>query len=218
VEIWKDVVGYEGLYEVSNYGEIRSLYHFNGHKYQQRIKPYILSKSKTSTGYWKVELVKNGEKKSHKVHQLVGKAYINNPENKKEINHINFDTLDNNVMNLEWSTRKENMEHSSSNYRMGQIKNKYDEEKIVNEYKLGTPLATVLKNNNITRVALYRVLKKYSIKSHKQTTYANTSKENIATLIKNGYSNIQISNILNCPSNLIARRRYQIRKEKTYEF
>lgn len=100
MEQWKQVIGYEGLYEVSNYGNVRNAN--SGH---------VLSQSNTTTGYKKVELYKNG-RKSLKVHRLVAFAFINNVDGKPYINHKNGNKADNRVENLEWSTQKENVNHA----------------------------------------------------------------------------------------------------------
>lgn len=104
-EIWKPIGGYEGLYEVSNMGRIKSFYNS-----EER----ILKKSKTTTGYWKIELRKNKIRKSFKVHRLVAFAFIANPENKPYINHIDGNPLNNKVDNLEWCTQHENLVHAYS--------------------------------------------------------------------------------------------------------
>ena len=112
---WKPVNNYEGLYEVSETGEVKSLKKLmvnqpNGEGYWR--DEIILSKTKTTTGYWKVELYKNKKRKSKKVHRLVAKAFIPNPKNKPQINHIDGNPLNNNVENLEWCTSRENIIHS----------------------------------------------------------------------------------------------------------
>ena len=98
-EIWKDIIGYEGLYQVSNFGRIKSLR-------QNR----IMKSSPNEKGYLKIGLTKGKEYKTKKVHRLVAQAFIPNPENKLEINHINHIRNDNRVENLEWITRKDNMQ------------------------------------------------------------------------------------------------------------
>ena len=106
VEEWRDVGGYEGLYKISNRGRIKS--------YQGRYKkPKILKTTMTTTGYKKIELTKNKRKKSLKVHRLVAEAFLPNEENKPYVNHIDNNPLNNDVMNLEWCTQKENMVHSA---------------------------------------------------------------------------------------------------------
>ena len=112
-EEWRDVIDYEGLYQVSNLGNVRSLILWDGKKYRKREKPKLLLKSKTSTGYWKVGLSNCGVKKSHKVHRLVAKSFLLNDHNKPNINHIDNNPLNNNVNNLEWCTQSENMFHAS---------------------------------------------------------------------------------------------------------
>src|SRR5690625_5266754 len=101
-EVWKSVVGYEGLYEVSNRGEIRSKDRqvWNGNVYYEK-KGRILKKTKTTTGYWKVELYKNKKRKSKRVHRLVAKAFIPREKGKELINHLDGNPLNNKVNNLE---------------------------------------------------------------------------------------------------------------------
>lgn len=96
-EVWKNVVGYEGLYKVSNLGRIKSLYNYN------RNGSNIL-KPKIKRGYYTVGLRKNGIRKWYLVHRLVAQAFIQNHNNYPQINHKNENKLDNNVNNLEWCT------------------------------------------------------------------------------------------------------------------
>jgi hypothetical protein len=105
-EIWKDIIGYEGLYQVSNKGRIKS-FPKKGHK-----EDLILSLILTDKGYYRVGIRKDKNKIMFHVHRLVGAAFIPNPENKPEINHIDGNPLNNCVENLEWCTRSENSIHS----------------------------------------------------------------------------------------------------------
>jgi hypothetical protein len=105
-EIWKDIPNYEGFYQVSNLGNIKSL-HYN----QQNIEK-ILKQTKNSSGYYKVELYKNKKSKIFYVHRIVAMAFIPNPKNKSEVNHIDGNKLNNNVSNLEWNTISENQKHA----------------------------------------------------------------------------------------------------------
>ena len=103
-EIWKDVEGYEGLYEVSSYGRVKSL-NYNGCKGKVR----ILKQTFNDKGYLRVGLSKDGKTKTLKTHRLVAIAFIPNVENKPEIDHVNTMPTDNRVENLRWVTRIENM-------------------------------------------------------------------------------------------------------------
>lgn len=99
-EIWKDIAGYEGLYQVSNFGRIKSL--------RSKI---ILASLSSKSGYCYVGLAKNGMNKQKSVHRLVALAFIPNSENKPEVNHIDGNKHNNTVKNLEWVTKSENMKH-----------------------------------------------------------------------------------------------------------
>ena len=103
-EIWKDVKGYEGLYQVSNLGNIRNIK--KGRK--QKNRKLIINKF----GYISFTLCKNGIKKMRRVNRLVAIAFILNPENKTDVNHIDGNKLNNIVENLEWTTRQENETHA----------------------------------------------------------------------------------------------------------
>ena len=101
-EIWKPIKEFEGYYEVSNMGRVRSL------NYKRTGKKKILKNIEDHKGYLEVGLTKNGKRKQFKVHRLVAEAFIPNPENKPCIDHINTVKNDNRVENLRWVTYKEN--------------------------------------------------------------------------------------------------------------
>lgn len=101
-EIWKDIAGYEGLYQVSSLGKVKSL------NYRRTEKEKILKPVKNRKGYLIVNLHKNHKQKIFAVHRLVATAFIDNPENKSQIDHINTIRTDNRVDNLRWTTPKEN--------------------------------------------------------------------------------------------------------------
>jgi hypothetical protein len=110
IEEWKDIKDYEGLYKVSNLGRVKSNYK----GLERLLKP--LSKN---NGYLFVILYKDTKPTKYYVHRLVAKAFIPNPENKPQVNHIDEDKSNNMVSNLEWVTAKENMNHGTRGLRAG---------------------------------------------------------------------------------------------------
>ena len=99
-EIYRDVIGYEGLYSVDIFGNV---YNANGKEMKQLQNQF---------GYMNVSLTKNGKQTQHKVHRLVAQAFIPNPLNKQQVNHIDGNKKHNVVWNLEWCTCKENINHA----------------------------------------------------------------------------------------------------------
>lgn len=123
-EIWKDIKGYEGLYQVSNLGKVKSLARFiqrnrvGGRYYPELIlKPTINIKR---YGYLYVHLHKKGVTKVVTVHRLVAEAFISNPNNLPEINHKDENKSNNCVDNLEWCTSKYNANYGNRNLKMSQ--------------------------------------------------------------------------------------------------
>ena len=113
MEIWKEIKGYEGLYQVSNCGRIKSLSHINN---LGRLRPECILGSRLSDrGYHTAVLYNNGKPKSFRVHQLVAKAFIDNPLNKPHVNHLDGVKSNNFVDNLEWVTISENQKHAFKN-------------------------------------------------------------------------------------------------------
>lgn len=105
-EIWKDVPGYVGSYQVSNLGKIKSLSRFNG---RYSCKEQILKPRSDKKGYLRISLYKNNKIKNFFVHRLVAMAFIPNPDNLPQINHKNEIKTDNRVENLEWCSAYYNM-------------------------------------------------------------------------------------------------------------
>ena len=114
-EIWKDVVGFEGLYQVSNLGRIRGIDRYVGYRNGRKRfwKGRIKIQTVTDKGYLKVRLCDRTTKdKTDEVQRIVAKAFIPNPENKPCVNHIDGNKQNNRVENLEWVTSQENTLHS----------------------------------------------------------------------------------------------------------
>ena len=126
METWKNIKGYEGLYQVSNMGRVKGLErkvrHWRGGERIQ--KERILKPIADRCGYQVVNLHTGGKQKKFAVHRLVCEAFCENPENKPEVNHINENKTDNRASNLEWCTRIENVNHGTRNKRSGKTQSK----------------------------------------------------------------------------------------------
>lgn len=115
-EEWRDIPGYEGLYQVSDMGRVRSLpriVEFNG--IRRRTQGKTLKPHDNGNGYMNVPLHKNGTTETAYVHRLVACAFVPNPDDKPCVNHIDYDTNNNRASNLEWVTQGENIAHSLQN-------------------------------------------------------------------------------------------------------
>ena len=104
-EIWKDIKGYEGLYQVSTLGRVRSL------NYRRKKKIALLVPRKKWNGYMEVYLFKDGWKKHYQIHRLVAEAFIVNSLNYPQINHKNEIKFDNRIGNLEWCSNEYNAKY-----------------------------------------------------------------------------------------------------------
>lgn len=124
---WKPIVGYEGYYEISNFGNVRSCERLVNHGLGsgvRKLKSKIITPWNDNHGYQVVSLSKSGKVKKYKVHRLVAEAFIPNPDNKPTINHINEIRNDNHVANLEWATYQENNNHGGHNQRVSRTLSK----------------------------------------------------------------------------------------------
>lgn len=113
-EIWKDIQGYNGKYQVSNLGNVRSL-KWNNTNQTRLLTPFM------NGGYLRVGFRVNKILHNHLIHVLVAKAFIPNPHNKSIVNHIDGNKLNNNVNNLEWVTSSENAKHAVKNNLVKQL-------------------------------------------------------------------------------------------------
>jgi hypothetical protein len=110
---WKDIKGFEGLYQVSDEGQVRSVDHRTWHRgFMMNKRGKILSVRKDGKGYHQYRLYKYGVSYYPKAHRLVAEHFLENPKNLPQVNHINKDKDDNFAMNLEWCTGQYNIAHS----------------------------------------------------------------------------------------------------------
>lgn len=116
IEIWKPIINFENSYEISNMGRVKSLARWSGTNYKQWIPEKIKKLGNNGIGYITTGLTKGKIIKTFYIHRLVAQHFIDNPENKKEVNHKFGDKTDNRASQLEWSTKPENEQHC---YRTG---------------------------------------------------------------------------------------------------
>lgn len=213
IEIWRDVVGYEGYYQVSNLGEVRSLprYRIENGKRKYLMKGVILNQSTTTTGYKKVELMINGIRKSYKVHRLVAEAFIVNTYDKPFVNHKDGNPLNNIVDNLEWCTHLENIKHARETGLKTYAQDFVDHTDVIKDYLSSTTEYTC-KKYGISKTILYGILKKHDIKRHRNVKYS-LNLQDVLEDMKNGLTNSEIADKHNCSKRLIATRRCKFRKE-----
>jgi hypothetical protein len=126
-EVWKDIEGYEGQYQVSNLGNVKSLNRFvyqldrSGKPSISNYKGRVLKFGHRKNGYLYIVLSKNNKQKKENIHRLVAKAFIPNPLNKPQVNHKDGNKKNNLIGNLEWNTMSENHKHA---FRTGLRSNK----------------------------------------------------------------------------------------------
>lgn len=113
IEYWKDIAGYEGLYRISSLGRIKRCQRkiWNGKTFAL-FKEKVLTPFIVNSGYYAIKLKLNGKYTHHYIHRLVASAFIQNPLGLPQVNHKNYNRLDNRVENLEWVTAKQNLEYS----------------------------------------------------------------------------------------------------------
>lgn len=121
LEIWRDIAGYENLYQVNNFGQIKSL-----------LAKKLLKGRPARHGYLRVALYRDGVPKNYSIHRLVAAAFLDKRDDQNEVNHKNGIKTDNYLVNLEWATRSENMQHASLNGYVQVGENKFSS-KLKNE-------------------------------------------------------------------------------------
>ena len=158
-EKWKDIKGYEGLYQISNYGNLRGLDRYiteNNTNKKRHIKSKIIKPVVNNSGYHEVCLRnKNKEKKHHRIHRLVAEAFIPNPNNLPIINHKDKNKINNNVRNLEWCTYKYNNNYKKTTkpcWYKGVKVNQYDKD--MNYIKTYNSMYEIERKYNVTRTSI----------------------------------------------------------------
>lgn len=167
-EKWRDIKGYEGLYQVSNYGRIKSFKHK-----KIRILKTVINKY----GYERVILCKNNQNKNFSVHRLVAIAFIHNPNNYPQVNHKDENKSNNYVDNLEWCTRSYNCCYGNRNKKIA------EKMKIINKGKHYSPRTEFKKGENVKKVKCIELNKTYNsiIEASKEL---NISSGNITNVCK----------------------------------
>ena len=122
METWKDVVGYEGIYKVSNLGNVKRIgkIHLCNYKYQNG---YLLKSLDNGKGYLRIKLSNKGISKRVMLHRIIAEAFIKNPNNYPYVNHIDGNKKNNNIKNLEWCTQSHNCLHSVKMGTWGALSN-----------------------------------------------------------------------------------------------
>lgn len=110
MEVWKDILGYEGKYQISNKGRVKSLP--RNEKFCKRTEELILKTFVCGSGYQEVILTDHGKRQPMLIHRMVAEAFVPNTEGKREVNHKDGDKFNNDYTNLEWATPSENIRHS----------------------------------------------------------------------------------------------------------
>ena len=144
-EIWKDIEGYEGLYQVSNMGSVKTLRRIVAHStgHNKILNEKVLKGGIYPNGYKFVCLRKENTNKNIMIHRLVAQAFIPNPNNKPQVNHKDGNKLNNCVSNLEWCTPSENLKHAID---IGLVENQC---RIMRKVKVITPCNKVIEFNNM---------------------------------------------------------------------
>jgi hypothetical protein len=154
-EIFKDVLGYEGSYQISNLGNIKSI-KFN--------KDRMLKKHISNNGYEIITLHNKGKLKTHTIHRLLALAFIPNPQNKPQINHIDGVKTNNVITNLEWATVSENTKHAFDNNLCKNGENHYfaklDNNSVIEIFKSKLNIKQLSEIYKVSVITIYKIKQK----------------------------------------------------------
>lgn len=177
-EIWKNIKGFENIYQISNYGNIKNI------KKNILIKPFISKKTK----YYQIDLCKNGHKKRYSIHRLVAQAFISNPNNFPQVNHKDENKQNNRYDNLEWCTAKYNSNYGTCKQRIGikssQKKHTYETKQKISK-ALSKPIIQYSKNNTFIKEwgSAYEVQRKLRISKSNVNECCNNKRKSAGNYI-----------------------------------
>jgi len=169
MEIWKEIDGYNGIYFVSNLGKVKSIDHYcSGRIGSGKQNGRLLKPQKCYKGYLRISLSNNKKVFTTGAHRLVALAFIPNPLNKPQVNHINGIKTDNRVENLEWCTNSENQIHAVKNkLHNPNLAEKHHNSKLSNDevktarrmFELGWNNLILAKHYNVSQTAMSKILR-----------------------------------------------------------
>lgn len=210
IEIWKDIQGYEGYYQISNLGNVKSLDRIvdRGNGILQHRRERIMSKRVCADGYYIAKLNVNKSSKSIAIHILVARHFIDNPNNYPEVNHKDCNRKNNQVDNLEWCTHQQNVDHSK---KLGHYKTKsgkdnpnYGNDTLKKKYKSNPELAKINSSRPREKNGRCVGIKMINNNIIKEFKFIGETAE---YLISNNYTNAKINSIRNAITNAINNNR-----------
>lgn len=190
IEIWKPIMGYEGVYEVSNLGRVKSLDRWvNDRRGSRLIKGVILTIWKARGGYVCVSLNKEGKRQNRPIHRLVCEAFLPNPNNLPEVNHKDENKTNNCVVNLEWCSRDYNLHYGTRTKRSGDKHRKPIIQftkggELVKKWDSATEAGKVLNINTSLIISCCKQRKHNNSAGGFRWEYYNTDRYLIALMIK----------------------------------
>ena len=210
-ERWSDIKSYEGMYLISDHGRVLSL----SRKIKRKCGDYIsktfeLKQSMSTTGYYKVDLKRNGIREIFKVHRLVATYFVANPYEYGQVNHIDGNPLNNHFSNLEWVTQQQNAQHAV----MVGLKSAFDIDKSSLEYlhkQRGMNAKEIGELFGLSSAPILKKLKEYGIEVVNQNRYGLTEKF-IADELEKGRTQKDIAKEVGCDPSLISHYKSRIEK------